>query len=261
MAELDPKAAELLIRVFLGAYNQLHGTHYDRFDSGGAGADADFLCHSSIEKLPLKVQHTRAWGDPEKEWAHPAEVANLVRRQILKRLRAKNVADRHISLTVDRLPDGRREKLRFVEDLWNAIELNLDHPVPGGPLRRAVLFNRSDWEQFYVPIKESVQELEIIREEPPRGKPATVGWSSKGVSTEGVVDAVARVVAAVDQKEKRYQGTGQDLILVVDSEVMPYFEDEVQQMQAALKAGAHRFKEIWVTSLWIPPSAHRVWPS
>ena len=260
MAELDPEAAQRLMSVFMSAYNAQHGTHYDRFTEGAPGADADYVCESSAGEPSLKVQHTRAWGDARTEWSHPADVHNFVMRQIVQRLRDRGITNRFVSLTVQRLPAGRKEKILFAEALWTAIEFGLNKLTPADPLRRLVLFDRLDWEQLYAPIQDFVPELEVFRREPPDGRPANVGWSPDGASTEGVLDAAPRMTTAVRNKEERYRGTGTDLVLIVDFEVMPYFADEVARMQDSLR-GDHPFKEIWVSSPWLPPMAHQIWPT
>lgn len=259
LPEPEPEAAQRLMEVFMSAYNSQHGTHYERFTEGEAGADADYVCESSSGEPPLKVQHTRAWGDPQSEWAHPSDVKTFVERHILKRLRDHGINDYFISLTVERLPPGSKEKLLFAEALWTAIEFGLRKLTPAGPLWRLVQFDRRDWEQLYAPIQQFVPELEVFRREPPDGSPARVGWSPNGTSIEGAVDSIPRVTIAVQRKEERYGGTGTDLGLIVDFEVMPYFAEEVGRMQDALQ-GPHAFSEIWVFNPWLPPSADRVWP-
>jgi hypothetical protein len=259
MAELEPEAAQRLMDVFMPAYNAAHGTHYAAFTAVPPGQDADYVCTGAAEEPPLKIQHTRAWADAHSEWQRPADVRTFVMREIHGRLRARGITDRFVSLNVECLPAGRREKLRFAEELWTAIEFGLRKLTPGDPLRRAVLFDRMDWQQLYAPIQEFVPNLEVLRVEPPDGSPAQVGWSPQGASTEGVLDAPPRVVGAVRQKEEHYQGSESDLVLIVDFEVMPYFPDELPRIQAALD-GEHQFKEIWVSSPWLPPSADRVWP-
>lgn len=248
------------MRIFMPAYNSQHGTQYDGFSEEPAGRDADYVLESSAGGPPLKVQHTRAWGDPRTEWSHPGDVRNFVMRQILRRLRDREVTDRFVSLTMERLPAGRKEKVMLAETLWMAIEFGLNASVPRDPLRRIVLFDRRDWEQLYTPVQEFVPQLEILRCEPPDGRLAQVGWSPDGGSTDGVLDAVPRMATAVQKKEEHYQGTGTDLVLIVDFEVMPYFGDEVPRMQEAMR-GDHPFKEIWVSSPWLPPTVDRVWPS
>ncbi|NOT34432.1 MAG: hypothetical protein HOP12_09710 [Candidatus Eisenbacteria bacterium] len=261
MAELEPEARDRIMDVFMARYNALHATDYDRFEDGPKGTDHDYLCVSSSGKAPLKVQHTRAWADPETEWRVPKDVERLIVHALQRRLDERKICDRHVSIRVDSFPPKRREKLALLEKIWMAVEFGLNRDWSNPSLQRLMRYERNDWTQFYQPISPYVAELEILERVPPVQAPALVGWSATGEEGDGVQDAVFRTVEALKKKEEHYRGTSADLVLVIDFEVMPYFQDELERIRAALAARSIDFREVWLVSQWLPVSADQVWPA
>jgi hypothetical protein len=109
MGELSPEERDYLMAAFLPSYNAEHGTNYSFQADGPAGADHDYVCADpSRQKEPLKIQHTRAWADPETEWRHPADVQKFIVRAVQANLDAAGVTDHHVHLNVESLPTSHR---------------------------------------------------------------------------------------------------------------------------------------------------------
>ena len=78
MGELSTEERDVLLAALLAAYNAERGTNY-AFDSEPNGADHDYFCvDPERPKEPLKIQHTRAWADEERELKHPAAVNKFI---------------------------------------------------------------------------------------------------------------------------------------------------------------------------------------
>src|SRR5205823_187979 len=91
MAEPKGKEAELIRDTFIEACNRLHGTTYTP-SSTKPSEPTDLLFDGSPGSEPLKVQLTRAVGDRESEFRHPAEVTRWVIDRLQSHLRAIKLA-------------------------------------------------------------------------------------------------------------------------------------------------------------------------
>jgi len=260
VSELSPEERDVLLSTFLASYNAQHGTAYSFESDGPAGRDFDYVCADPARpREPLKIQHTRAWTDDNNEMRHPADVNKFVVRVIKRRLEEAGVLDYHVSIRVVGLPASKADKYNLVETVWEAVAYAINRDDPAGTVRRRLEFNDHDVASYFDPIRAFIKDLEITKTEPPEGTPAQVFWSPT-VNVAGVVDGTFRFKESLGKKEGVYRGTSGDLVLIVDYEVMPYAEEyDVDAIKAWVAARGAAFKEIWIVSRWLPPSAHRVW--
>jgi len=255
MAEPKGKEAELIRDTFIEAYNRLHGTTYTP-SSTKPSEPTDLLFDGSPGSEPLKVQLTRAVGDRESEFRHPAEVTRWVIDRLQSHLRAINSRGFVVSISVDRLPRTTDEKHRLFARLWAMIFRYLG---PLGPPRSTVRRLHVDRYvlQDYQEIADFVSDLDVCQVE---GDQPTSIISS---STAGafIVDVARQAAISLKDKAERYRSSASDHVLLIACETLPYSGYDLRALEEAIGAQPPPpFREIWLVSLWGEPRADRAWP-
>jgi hypothetical protein len=130
MAEPKGRELELIRDTFVNAYNRLHETNYVPSGAKPPDPTTDLIFTDPSTTESLKVQQTRAVGDPESEFRHPAEVERSIVEPLRARLRAIDSRGFVVSLSVDRLPRSADEKRRLFGRLWAMIVRELGPVAP-----------------------------------------------------------------------------------------------------------------------------------
>jgi hypothetical protein len=261
MAEPSAEERDMIVGAFLREYNRENGTAYAYAKEGSAGTEVDWICEDPARpNAPLKLQHVRAWADEQTEIVHPKAVYNYVVRRLKSLANEWNVTGYHVSLHVPSLPRDKKDREYLIsQDLWNTILHGTRQlPIPVG-YARVIWFNKTEIEHYYKDLSEYVADLEILKVAD--GEPFAVAWSSDPGG--GVADGVYRASEAIEKKALRYGASAKDVVLLVDFEVIPYYEAiDVPDLQAWTAKRGVPFKEVWLTAgLWVNQRAHRVWPA
>ena len=171
--------------------------------------DFDFLLVSSATSEKLRVQHTAAGCDPERERVRPKNADKLIRR-VREHLRwMKGV---FVSLNIPNPPAATKELDRAALGIAQLIQF-----VSERNDRPALFSYRKRHETYLQVVREYVDDIEIFRSD---HKEVVFGWSWSRQQDGAVLGDDQRVEMAVGAKEARYADPS-DVVLVVHSDMSP----------------------------------------